>query len=171
MTSPYFQRIASAFVFAFAVVFAIYAIFSALGFTVTSFLSLWVLAPLVSIFIFAFVANKGEFNTIGNAYKAYLRNRSNVKILALFVLIFVFWALLISAADWAVPTNYSGSDCTFSDSLYDSINPDSSFCTMEDLNNSKRNVLTDLIDKFASAIFIVAPFALIYNRTRSWIVE
>ena len=171
MTSPYFQRIASAFVFAFAVVFAIYAAFSALDFAVTSFLSLWALAPLISIFIFAFVANKGEFNTIGSTYKAYLKNRSNIKILALFTLIFVFWALLLSAADWAVPANYSGSDCTFSDGLYNSLDPDSPSCTVEDLNNSKRNVLTDLIDKFASAIFIVAPFALIYNRTRSWIVE
>jgi hypothetical protein len=115
--------------------------------------------------VFLFFVNDTEFSTLSTTIKSYLKNPSNVKVIAIFTALFLAWALSRSAADWVISPNYVGDPCDLFDSLYDN----NSSCGLEDLNNSKRIALADLIDKFASALFIVAPFNLMHRRINSWI--
>jgi hypothetical protein len=165
VNSPIAQRAVSALIFSFIMLVIFYVILRVLGFTVSPFISFWICVPIASVFVFTFVANEHTFASAHVIFKSYLMNRSNIKIIAVFLLIFLLWGMSRSIADWLVSPNYVGDPCKLFDDLYDN----NATCGVEDLNNLKRDKLTALIDKFASVLFVLLPFSLMNHRIHFWI--
>jgi hypothetical protein len=142
----------------------IYLVFKLIGFAVWPFETWWVIAPTTSFFVFLLVANWDANGSFREVAISHANNRSNLRIVAIFLAAFLVWGLARTIGDWAVGTNYidhgACSHFGFDDGLP---------CGTEDLNAPSQAAVGDLVDKFASAFFILSPFALLHSKARSLI--
>jgi hypothetical protein len=158
-----FHRVAGAAIATLIGLGVVYAAFLMVGFDVFPFRTVWIALPVLSMMIFLFVANNHNVKQLKPMATAYAANRANWKIATIFAGVFVTWALARSIGDWLIGGNYidhgACSRWDFSDTS----------CGSEDLNGPRRVGLAELIDKFASATFVMLPFALLNSKIQNWL--
>jgi hypothetical protein len=140
---------------------ALYLLFKLIGFSRPSFESTWIVVPALAISAFLTVANWQREGSLREVAIQYSRSQPNWRVLSFFLVVFLIWGLAQSIGEWSL-----GSDTvdhgTCSRFGFGGGYP----CGIEDLNAPAKAALGDLIDKFASAFFIIVSLSLPHPKVR-----
>jgi hypothetical protein len=142
-------------------VVALYLVFKLVGFSTTSFESTWIAVPTLAISVSLTVANWQRDGSLRDVAIQYAGSHANWRVLSFFLVVFLIWGLAQSIGEWSVGSNTvdHGACSRFG---FGGGYP----CGTEDLNAPAKAALSDLIDKFASAFFIVVSLSLIHPKVR-----
>jgi hypothetical protein len=176
-------RLVAAIFWSILFLVVIYVVLKLIGFSVASMTSFWVTFPLASLSIFVFVLNEkldeslrqigtaistqsGNFKdhaaVIALPFSGFLKISSNQKAMAIFLSIFLLWAICGSLVDWLIPPD------EFTTGICGRFAVD---CVTEDLNLDRRMAIYSLVEKVAAAIFVMLPFLFKNQSFKLWITD
>jgi hypothetical protein len=152
-------RLASAFVFAVLVVIVGWILTEFLGFSPDGLPTTIAITLALGSGMWAFVVN----NLQPEAPKPYLIKALQFRPLllsfGLFVSLLILWGIARAVIEWTIePNTYDYGPCSSFFASYP--------CGEQDLNSGKRFLATDLADKIASAVFLLAPLSLAIRKIR-----